>query len=299
MNYTGMLPSIWELFSFSQPRIIGNIDGFSFRVYTVYENNKQLAVMFMNKLSNTFWNASLDEVKRGYVFEQEKEVYSCLVCGRGFEQGRIYSIDDELYEAKKAVEVHIDDEHGSMFHVLLGLDKEYTGFTEHQKNLLSFFFQGFNDKEITDQLGGSTSTIRNYRFTFREKEKQAKVLLAILELLHERPAKKEPFIQFHQAAKMVDDRYAVTKDEYQKTIQQYFPDGLDKTLSLFPKKEKKKLMILRHLAERFDMNTIYTEKEVNEILKTAYDDYVTLRRYLIEYGFMERKSDGSAYWMKK
>lgn len=256
-------------------------------------------VMFMIKLSNDFWNASLDQLKQGYVFDSEREEYTCLVCGKGFQQGRIFSIDEELFDAKKAVEIHVEDEHGSMFHVLLGLDKEYTGFTEHQKNLLTLFFQGYNDKEITDQLGGSTSTIRNYRFTFREKEKQAKILLAILELLREQSGKKETFVQFHRNAQMLDDRYAITDAEYQKTLRQYFPDGLDKTLSLFPKKEKKKLAILRHLATRFEMDRMYSEKEVNEILKAAYDDYVTLRRYMIDYGFMERKADGSAYWMKK
>lgn len=256
--------------------------------------------MFMIKLSNDFWNASLDELKQGFVFESEREVYTCLVCGKGFQQGRIYSIEEELFDAKKAVEIHVEDEHGSMFHVLLGMDKEYTGFTEHQKNLLTLFFQGYNDKEITDQLGGSASTIRNYRFTFREKEKQAKILLAILELLRERSGKKETLVHFHKNAQMVDDRYAITEAEYQKTLLQYFPDGLDKTLSLFPKKEKKKLIILRHLAaSRFELDRTYTEKEVNEILKASYDDFVTLRRYLIDYGFMERKADGSAYWMKK
>jgi hypothetical protein len=30
----------------------------------------------------------------------------------------------------------------------------------------------------------------------------------------------------------------------------------------------------------------------------VYDDYVTVRRYLIEYGFLDRKDDGSQYWLK-
>ena len=30
-----------------------------------------------------------------------------------------------------------------------------------------------------------------------------------------------------------------------------------------------------------------------------YEDYVHIRRYLIEYGFLDRKADGSAYWVKK
>ncbi len=34
------------------------------------------------------------------------------------------------------------------------------------------------------------------------------------------------------------------------------------------------------------------------ILKPIYHDYVMIRRYLIEYGFLDRHRDGSAYWVK-
>ncbi|MMZ69439.1 hypothetical protein D1872_322810 [compost metagenome] len=51
--------------------------------------------------------------------------------------------------------------------------------------------------------------------------------------------------------------------------------------------------------KRFDTHKKYTEKEVNGILRTADTDYVTLRRYLIEYGFLDRKDDGSMYWVKE
>ncbi|MNW69193.1 hypothetical protein D3C74_481460 [compost metagenome] len=50
---------------------------------------------------------------------------------------------------------------------------------------------------------------------------------------------------------------------------------------------------------RFDAKKKYSEKEVNEILRTVDSDYATLRRYLIEYGFIDRKDDGSLYWVKE
>ncbi|MGD8188963.1 DUF2087 domain-containing protein [Brevibacillus ginsengisoli] len=253
----------------------------------------------MDILTDGFWNATLEEWKQGYVYDMDRETYTCLVCGETFEQGRIYPIEEAFYDAKKAVEYHVHDNHESMFHVLLDLDKEYTGFTDHQKNLLKYFYNGYSDKEIIAQIGGSASTIRNYRFNFREKEKQAKLLLAILELLREGTQKKDKFVHFHRTAKMMDERYAITDEEYEKVLNMYFPEGLDGKLSLFPKKEKRKLIILRHLSKRFELNRTYTEKEVNEVLLQAYDDYVTLRRYLIDYGFLERKEDGSAYWLKK
>lgn len=38
--------------------------------------------------------------------------------------------------------------------------------------------------------------------------------------------------------------------------------------------------------------------EVNEILKAIYSDFAILRRYLIDYGFMERSRDCTKYWVK-
>lgn len=70
-------------------------------------------------------------------------------------------------------------------------------------------------------------------------------------------------------------------------------------MKTFPAKEKYKLVILRELASDFEKNRKYDEKEVNEIIKNRYPDFVTIRRYLIEYGFMERKPDGSEYWLKE
>lgn len=49
----------------------------------------------------------------------------------------------------------------------------------------------------------------------------------------------------------------------------------------------------------FEINRFYTEKEVNVIIKEVDEDYVTLRRYLIDFGFMDRKIDGSQYWLKQ
>ena len=63
----------------------------------------------------------------------------------------------------------------------------------------------------------------------------------------------------------------------------------------FPKKEKEKLVILKRIAAEFAAGNEYSEPEVNAILRRVYDDYVTIRRYLIEYRFMDREPDGSRY----
>lgn len=253
----------------------------------------------MKDLSDIFWNASVEEIKRGYVYKKESEEFICLICGSSFIKGVVYPDEDAFYEAEKYCKLHIVKEHCSMFEYLINLDKKYTGLTDHQKNLLSFFYKGYSDAEIIKELeGGSTSTIRNHRFTLREKEKQAKVFLSIMELLNEKSAKKQSFISVHRTATMVDERYAITEEENEKILGKYFNKGLEGPLSTFPIKEKRKIAILKHIAKRFELNRKYTEKEVNEILKEIYPDYVTIRRYLIEYGFMDRKNDGSLYWVK-
>jgi hypothetical protein len=133
----------------------------------------------------------------------------------------------------------------------------------------------------------------------QEKERQAKVFLVLMELLKEKDHRAPNFLNIHKTATMVDDRYRITQEESEKLIKKYFPHGPQGPLSTFAMKEKSKLVVLRVIAARFEAGRIYDEKEVNEILKTVYEaDYVTLRRYLIEYGFLDRKPDCSQYWLK-
>jgi hypothetical protein len=254
----------------------------------------------MNDISELFWNSSVEEIKKGYVYDELKEQFICLVCGKEFIKGVIYLEENVLLEAERAIKVHIANEHSSMFEYLLSLDKKITGLTDVQKDLLTYFYKGYSDSEIVNELGGgSTSTIRNHRFTLRQKEKQAKIFLSIMELLSEsRSNGEQKFINIHKGATMVDERYAITEQEYEEILKAYFKEGPEGPLSDFPKKEKRKIVILKHIMKRFDSNKKYTEKEVNEILKQTYSDYVTLRRYLIEYGFMDRHKDGSLYWVK-
>ena len=257
----------------------------------------------MNELSKLFWSADLAELKRGYVYEPPSEEYVCVICGARFLKGRIYPVDDILLEAEKAARSHVAQAHGGVFPFLLALDKKYTGLTEHQRDLLTCFYQDQSDKEIAVKMeNGNNSTIRNQRFTFRERAKQAKIFLAIMELLEEQGtsarAQGEKFIEIPRTATMVDERFAITAAENATIIKAYFKQGPEGPLHDFPKKEKKKIVILKQLLHRFDPGRKYSEKEVNEILKGAFHDYVTLRRYFIEYGFMDRLPDGSLYWVK-
>ncbi|MEU3963327.1 DUF2087 domain-containing protein [Streptomyces buecherae] len=55
--------------------------------------------------------------------------------------------------------------------------------------------------------------------------------------------------------------------------------------------------LLEQLTERFfEPGRRYTETEVNAALSRCYDDYSTLRRYLIDERLLSRSPEGSAYW---
>ncbi len=135
-------------------------------------------------IPDLFWESSLQEIKSGYAEDQDH--YICLLCGRKVEKGIIYPEDGVLYDASRYIRIHIDQAHGSVFDALIRLGKKATGLSEHQSQLLQLFYQGMSDAEVQEATGiGSASTIRNHRFLLREKERQAKVFLAMMELLHE------------------------------------------------------------------------------------------------------------------
>lgn len=68
-------------------------------------------------------------------------------------------------------------------------------------------------------------------------------------------------------------------------------------IKIFPAKEKRKYILLGMICLLFDKEKKYTETEVNDILRDVYDDYAILRRYLIIYGFLDRTTNGSSYWL--
>ena len=59
-----------------------------------------------------------------------------------------------------------------------------------------------------------------------------------------------------------------------------------------------RIATLCYLAEKFEVNYNYTEKEVNAICEQwhTFGDYFVLRRELIDQGFLCREPDGSRYW---
>lgn len=261
----------------------------------------------MSKRDDLFWSAPIEALKRGHLRDPGSAAHICLLCGERFDEGTIYPRGGALHTADKAVELHVRDAHGEMFQYLLTMNREYTGLTERQAQLMALFHEGLSDKQIVAASSAtSTSTIRNQRFALREKYKQAKIVVAMMELLEERlernkmsePDRGEELAQIHKTASMIDERYAITEAEKAEVLGRYFDADGNLMVKVFPAREKRKVIILQHIAGLFEPNRHYTEKQVNEIVQRFYADTATVRRYLIEYGFLDRTKDCGTYWVK-
>jgi len=68
----------------------------------------------------------------------------------------------------------------------------------------------------------------------------------------------------------------------------------DGRITALPAKRSRRLVLLDHVAQMFDVGVRYPEGQVNLILRNVHDDYAALRRYLVDEGFLSR--DQGEYW---
>ena len=67
-----------------------------------------------------------------------------------------------------------------------------------------------------------------------------------------------------------------------------------------PRNDVEKQKILGTIAAKFEMNKKYHENEVNEIIKSFdVDDYVLIRRELVNFNYFGKDSAKGEYWLKK
>lgn len=59
-------------------------------------------------------------------------------------------------------------------------------------------------------------------------------------------------------------------------------------LRSIPVQRKKREVVLRYLAGKFDLDRTYTEQEVSFLLLNYHEDYASLRREMMDTGLMER-----------
>jgi len=108
-----------------------------------------------------------------------------------------------------------------------------------------------------------------------------------------------------------NDKLAVLAREKLAEVRQYYkpPEDLDekskKVLKAYLNSDgsirqipapPKLQVILNYLVQFFELNTSYTEKEVNTILRRFNEDTAGLRRDLVDAKMLARESDGSRYW---
>jgi hypothetical protein len=83
---------------------------------------------------------------------------------------------------------------------------------------------------------------------------------------------------------------AATEDE-EAVLKTFFRDG---RLTEIPTKRAKRLIVLERIAIEFEPGRDYDEKEVNVVLSAFFNDHASLRRYLVDEGFLDR--DHGRYW---
>jgi len=83
-------------------------------------------------------------------------------------------------------------------------------------------------------------------------------------------------------------------EQRRKVLKAYL--NADGSLKQIPSQPGKLQIILDYVVEAFTPGVLYTEKEVNTLMRRFHIDTAALRRYLVDRGMLERKSDGSQYW---
>ena len=80
-------------------------------------------------------------------------------------------------------------------------------------------------------------------------------------------------------------------DYRRKVIDAFFEYG---KLKAIPSQRKKERIVLEKIAEAFEYDRIYSEREVNIIIADFYDDFCTIRRDMISENLLDR--DSGKYW---
>jgi predicted transcriptional regulator len=93
----------------------------------------------------------------------------------------------------------------------------------------------------------------------------------------------EQFVRFDNIEKFAQEERI---EEYKQKIIKTFFRG--KRLFKLPSQSMKRWIVLEVILNKFDSEKEYTEKQVDEIIESVYDDYCTVRRYFIDEKVMTR-----------
>jgi hypothetical protein len=73
----------------------------------------------------------------------------------------------------------------------------------------------------------------------------------------------------------------------------------ERRLKAWPRRQRVQLLALQAVAEEFESSRRYTEPEVDGLIGAChtFGDATRIRRALVDWGFIGRERDGSAYWL--
>lgn len=103
-------------------------------------------------------------------------------------------------------------------------------------------------------------------------------------------AMNKALLSREQIAGLVEGEEGANEDD-QQVLRNFLKEG---RLVIIPANRKKLLVVLRWLADQFEVGRQYAEKEVNAIITQYHEDYATLRREMIGHKLMAREK--GIYW---
>lgn len=136
----------------------------------------------------------------------------------------------------------------------------------------------FHLKKLSD--AGAVTAYKNQYYMMYSLNKEI-FQTSILEILQQESGEAQK-----QAQRDADYR--------QRVIDSFFEYGKLKSI---PTQLKKERIILEVIAEAFDFDRMYSEREVNMIIADFYDDFCTIRRDMVSDCLLGR--DGIEYWRMK
>lgn len=96
---------------------------------------------------------------------------------------------------------------------------------------------------------------------------------------------EEGFRQARQAMAKYRGQKPRPTDAREMTLETFMPGG---KLTAFPRKHEQLLIILDEVAEKFEFEKQYKEREIDVILEEVNEDYCTLRRHLVDFRYLTR-----------
>lgn len=85
--------------------------------------------------------------------------------------------------------------------------------------------------------------------------------------------------------------HGVSDPDEAAVLRTFLPEG---RLVQMPTQEAKRRVVLGHVAQVFEPGIRYPEREVDTLLRAFWHDHASLRRYLVDSGFLSR--DAGEYW---